>query len=86
MHPPPCTAITAAAQQFRQIMTPLTVMVEVALWSAILHHMCMQSISNILSPSVVEARQEGTLSAGGIVNKCDTEPNPAFHLFPIQGP
>ena len=35
----------AAAQRFCQIMTALTVTVEVALWSAILHHICMQSIS-----------------------------------------
>jgi hypothetical protein len=43
---------------------------------------------NMLSSAVVEARQTGTLSAGGIVNnnKCDTSPNPALPLFPIQGP
>ena len=50
-------------------------------------HMHAEHI-NMLSSAVVEARQTGTLSAGGIVNnnKCDTSPNPALPLFPIQGP
>ncbi len=30
--------------------------------------------------------KECTLSAGGIVNEFDTEPNSALHLFPTQGP